>query len=70
MLNYANATQNTRTLDKFAYYLEDCDCKMCKYFRGKKGCGRAVCACEDERQDAIKHGRIKRKRGRNKISNE
>jgi hypothetical protein len=51
MHNYVNATQNTRTLDRFEYYLEDMDCKMCKYWRGKRGCGRAVCSCEDERTD-------------------
>jgi hypothetical protein len=56
-------SQNTRILDKFAYYAEDCSCEYCKYYRGKKGCSRAVCCCEDERRDAVVHGRIKRKRG-------
>jgi len=66
-MKYANATQNTRTLDRFEYYLEDMDCPMCRYWRGKKkGCSRAVCCCEDERADTIAHGRIKRRRGWNK----
>ena len=71
MYNYATATQNTRIAGKFEYYLEDMDCAMCKYYRGKKkGCSRAVCACEDERKDAIAHGRIKRKKGWNKWNDE
>ena len=46
------------------YYLEDCDCIYCLYFKGKKGgCPRKSCCCEEEKLDAIKHGRIKRKRG-------
>ncbi|GHU59295.1 hypothetical protein FACS1894133_5750 [Clostridia bacterium] len=74
MSNYVNATQNTasrapvRTFNKFEYYLEDCDCKMCKYFKGEKGCGRSVCACKDEQRDAIAHGRIKRRKNWNKFN--
>jgi hypothetical protein len=69
MSNYINTSQNTagrasvRVFDKFEFYLEDMDCKMCKYWRGKNGCGRVVCACADERADAIAKGRIKRRKG-------
>jgi len=66
MSSYVNGTPNTRTLDRFEYHLEDMDCKMCKYWRGKKGCSREVCCCEDERADAIANGRIKRRKGWNK----
>jgi hypothetical protein len=65
MSKYANETPNTRVSDKFEYYLEDMDCTLCEHYRGKKGCGRAVCVCEPERGDAIRHGRIKRKKGWN-----
>ena len=48
------------------YYLEDCACGYCLYFRGKKrGCSQKSCCCEEEKLDAINHGRIKRRRGRN-----
>lgn len=64
MQNYVNATPFTRVYDKFAYHLEDMNCNVCQYWRGKKkGCSRAVCCCEPERADAIAHGRIKRKKG-------
>jgi hypothetical protein len=67
MFKYANATQNTRVFDKFEYYLEDMDCSMCHYWRGKKkGCSRAVCCCEDERAVAVSKGRIKRRKGWNR----
>ena len=43
------------------YYMEDMDCKMCRHYVGKrKGCKLDICFCEDEKLDAIKHGRIKR----------
>ncbi len=57
-----SGTEHTRILDRFEYYLEDMDCKLCRYWRGKKGCSRAVCCCEDERADAIANKRYKRKR--------
>jgi len=57
-------TPNTRILNKFEYYLEDCDCQYCSNYLGKKrGCKLKKCCCEDIKQDAIKHGRIKRKKG-------
>ena len=46
------------------YYLEDCECIYCKHYEGKKrGCPLEYCCCEDEKLDAIRHGRIKRKKG-------
>ena len=66
MSKYVNGTPFTRVQDKFEYYLADMDCNVCRYWRGKKGCSRAVCCCEDERADAIAHGRIRRKKGWNR----
>jgi hypothetical protein len=44
------------------YFLDDIDCKYCVNFRGtKRGCALSKCNFEDEKLDAIKHGRIKRK---------
>ena len=56
---------NTRRYNKFeGYYLEDCNCSVCPNYRGKKkGCKLTKCCCENEKQDAIKSGRIKRKKG-------
>jgi hypothetical protein len=76
-----SVTQNTRTLDRFQYFAEDCDCRYCRYFISKKhalsqaalagraavcGCTQTVCVCEDVRQNAISAGRIKRSRGWNR----
>jgi hypothetical protein len=67
MPSYVNATQNTRTLNRFQYFAEDCDCRYCRYFISKKrGCTQTFCVCEEERAGAIAHGRIKRKRGWNR----
>ena len=53
--------QNVRRLRKFKYYLEDCDCKMCQHYRGKKrGCALPVCCCEDIKEDTVRQGRLKR----------
>ena len=63
MPNHVHETDFTRTTKSFEYHLEDMDCNLCKYWRGKKnGCSRTVCCCEDERAYAIAHGRIKRKK--------
>jgi hypothetical protein len=58
----------TRIQNKWTgYYLEDCDCAVCPNQierKGKKrGCKYDKCCFEDEKQDAIANGRIKRKRG-------
>jgi hypothetical protein len=63
--------QNARTFNRFSYFAEDCDCRYCRYYRGKNRfrenvCGRDVCCCEDIRSDAARGGRIKRKPGWNK----
>jgi len=46
------------------YYLDEISCKYCVNYRGKrKGCVLSACDFEEEKMDAIKHGRIKRNRG-------
>jgi len=55
---------NTGFIDRFQYYLEDTDCVYCSNYLGKKrGCKLEKCCCEEIKQDAIKHGRIKREKG-------
>jgi hypothetical protein len=55
---------NVRRVNKWCgYYMEDMNCMYCRFFQGrKKGCRLEQCCCEDEKLDAIKHGRIKRAR--------
>ena len=56
--------QYKRVYNRFSYYLEDIDCQFCKNWRGqKRGCRLYKCGFDNEKLDAIKHGRIKRKRG-------
>lgn len=43
------------------YYLSDCDCELCVYYSRKHGCACDKCCCEDEKQEAIERGRIRRK---------
>ena len=45
------------------YYLDDVSCQyFCVNYRGKKrGCILSACEFEEEKMDAIKHGKIKRK---------
>jgi hypothetical protein len=66
MVRLTNATQNTRIYQPFEYFYEDTDCRLCRYWRGKKGCSRAVCCCEDIKWDCMADGRIKRKKERKK----
>jgi hypothetical protein len=63
MTNNSNTAKNTNISDKYGYYLDDNDCIICSYYRGKKGCSRAVCCLENEHADAIAKGRLKRKKG-------
>jgi len=64
-------SEYTRMHDRFQYHLEDVNCVDCLYFKENRierhangnGCGEEHCRFEDIRQDAIKNGRIKRKRG-------
>jgi len=53
----------TQRLNRFVgYYMEDCDCFYCFYYRGQKlGCSLPVCCCIEEKADALKYGRIHRK---------
>jgi hypothetical protein len=45
-------------------YFDSENCGVCKYFMGmKRGCKLDKCRFEDEKLDAIKHGKIKGKRG-------
>ena len=55
----------TKYINKWqGYFLEDCECPYCDYYQGKKlGCKLDKCCCIEEKHDAIKNGRIKRKRG-------
>ena len=64
-------SKTTRVNSKFDYFMEDMNCKYCLFWQRKskyqkQGCNRAVCVCEEEKLDAVKHGRIKRERGWNK----
>ena len=57
-------SKTVRAYDKFEYYLEDTDCRFCKFFKSnKRGCILNACCCEDIKLDALAHGRIKRKKG-------
>ena len=53
---------NSKTLNHFkGYFLSDMDCKYCVNYRGlKRGCRLSECDFDEEKLDAIKHGRIKR----------
>ena len=53
--------QNTRVFQRFQYHLEDCECRYCLHFKGKKrGCALKECCCDGIKQEAIESGRIKR----------
>ena len=71
-------TAYTRIQDRFQYHLEDCECKHCLYWKGKKrglagrdascspmrpGCSLTACCCEDIKNDALANGRIERQKG-------
>ena len=54
----------TRILNRFQYYMEDIKCIYCLHYQSKKrGCALEICGCEAEKQEALQHGRIKRKLG-------
>ena len=57
--------QNVENENKWSgYYLEDTECRVCLYYRGKKrGCALLFCCYEDDKLNAMENGRIKRKRG-------
>jgi len=56
--------QNTRILQKFEYFYEDCACPLCLHWRGRKhGCALPACPYADIKRDALAHGRVKRKPG-------
>lgn len=46
----------TRRYGKFDWWsVEDCDCKYCLYYKGKKrGCSLEECCCEDIRAEAVR----------------
>jgi len=53
-----------KTLNYKALFLDDCDCRHCKYYQGRKrGCKLENCCCDDEKLEAISAGRHKRKKG-------
>lgn len=53
----------TRIYNRFTgYTVEDCDCRYCLYYGGKrKGCTRKYCCCLPERLQAMAR-KIKEKR--------
>jgi len=58
-----NKKQNVRVVDQFrGYYLEDCACQYCAHYNKKRGCELTACCCENEKRDALAHGRIQRER--------
>ena len=67
MREYINQTPFTHVYDKFEYFAEDFDCIDCANFiknnRGGHGCGRSVCEFQDLKDEATRHGRIKRPKG-------
>ena len=56
--------QNVRNVNKWrGYYMEDMECRHCRFFQGKKrGCKLETCCCDEEKLEAITKGRIKRER--------
>lgn len=51
--------KNTKIYNKFTgYTLEDCDCKYCVYYGGKKKgkiiCLTEKCCCEEEKAEALR----------------
>ena len=59
--------ENKRKYDRFEYYLEDLDCRLCLYYQNKKlGCKLDKCYCDDIRAEALANGRIKWKAGWNR----
>jgi len=51
---------NRKTFRWGGYSVEDCRCIYCLHHRGKKaGCALLFCACEKERREALRAGRIK-----------
>ena len=54
---------NVRSIYKWhGYYIEDTDCSLCRFYAKKKGCTLDKCCCLNEKEEAIKAGRIKRER--------
>jgi hypothetical protein len=59
----------THVFDKWdGYYMEDMACEFCLYRKKKSkhcknGCELSECCCEAEKREALKEGRIKRKKG-------
>jgi len=56
---------NAVSYDKFEYFLEDIGCEWCLYYLDRSkyrliGCNRDTCRFEEEKRDALEHGRIKR----------
>lgn len=51
--------KNTKIYNKFTgYTLEDCDCKYCVYYGGKKKgkiiCLTEKCCCKEEKAEAVR----------------
>jgi hypothetical protein len=56
--------KTTRIHNKWTgYFLEDIECKFCPNYLGKKkGCKYSKCQFDEEKQDAVANGRIKREK--------
>ena len=61
MVKYQKKRSGIGYHNRFEYFVEDCLCSVCLYYKGKKlGCTLTACCCEDIKLDALAHGRIKR----------
>ena len=78
-MTYTNQTPFTYVYDKFEYFAEDFDCKLCANYKSRAeerdesyatSCGQPVCEFQDLKDEAIRHDRIKRPRGWNKPCHE
>ena len=57
----ARLGKHTRIYNRFQYHAEDMDCAYCLYFEEKRRvCPLGECCCEEEKREALMHGRIKR----------
>ena len=55
--------QYTRILDKFEYYVSDCECPLCLHWcRVTKGCSLSACLYAEIMREARAAGRIERPR--------
>ena len=58
-----NKIRKEQQIRSHGYYLDDISCKCVNYKGKKRGCILSACDFEEEKLDAIKYSRIKRKGG-------